>query len=755
VYHAELVRAFTLATGDDRTGDELAKLAESLILDRIVVPYNRLFGQNKAGSHLWGYAGPALDEFEAAVRARAPFATLGDTESRRRLSACREILRSVLESVDGAARAASDRWHQGHVFWLKQGGLVWLPLNYGLRPDQYDTQEEWNAIVGKLVGQDLTDANTIRYLLNNQFHLDLKSMIRNTRLYHCIIIHDFRGRREDGTTDSIGWDVVADGYLRGFIEAVEALDRGERTRLPQYFIFVDEHFYTVNKSRQIISYLENLYATPQVSLENKEVQAQVERAHARLLGAIRNSRTLAERSDAELRELFRVHVTVTNQFDPAFAFDCVMRDHRKIAFRDIVEEDPGSGEAIFTGQGVGEHYNGPSWEDRSIAVRGPALLDLKRSARDLVLEQGFREEEIPEPFRTRPLPADYPERCAELRRGGWRTPAVIAMNETGYAEKEATILKAAMYNLVPQDAFLLALDSLWISDFWAGMFLSAGLRGANMFAVAPASKNAPANAFPVMILMRETLDVLVDAQRFFETDLEEAGGSLRIGLYGHDVPVYDIAKRVDMFLEAREKHEFLREYMTLHPRVEELLAAVRDRETDSPVVAAGDLSSVALDSGHKPFIHMKAQFFGTREAFRVLEREEWVGPLADYLEVRLEQVRGLPNEGLTPHLLQAKDGRPSVIEGLESELSPEERERVIYFLTIGSHNQDRRSMISDGEAIVGVASYDALVALPDFMFLLGTVTWVSSREELDAVFPRVEGFWLRFRKQFHLIKDLV
>ena len=276
-----------------------------------------------------------------------------------------------------------------------------------------------------------------------------------------------------------------------------------------------------------------------------------------------------------------------------------------------------------------------------------------------------------------------------------------------------------------------------------------------MYAVAPAAKNAPANALPVMVLMRETLEVLVDAQKFFEEDIEKGGGSLRVGLYSHDVPVYDVGKRVGMFLEAREKHEFLRTYMTLHPRVEELLAAVRDREVESPAVAVGDLSSVALESEHKPFIHLKAQFFGTREAFRVLEREEWVGPLEDYLKVRLQQVRGLPNEGLTPHLLQAKDGRPSVIDGLESQLSPEERERVIYFLTIGSHNQDRRSMISDGEAIVGVTSYDALVALPDFMFLIGTVTWVSTRDELESVFPRQGGFWLRFRKQFQLIKDLI
>jgi len=36
-----------------------------------------------------------------------------------------------------------------------------------------------------------------------------------------------------------------------------------------------------------------------------------------------------------------------------------MRDHRKIAFRDISEQNPFAGGAILTGMGVGQHYLGP------------------------------------------------------------------------------------------------------------------------------------------------------------------------------------------------------------------------------------------------------------------------------------------------------------------------------------------------------------------------------------------------------------
>ena len=43
-----------------------------------------------------------------------------------------------------------------------------------------------------------------------------------------------------------------------------------------------------------------------------------------------------------------------------------IRDHRKISFYDVTEEDPYKGGAIFTGMGIGEHYTGATWEDRGV-----------------------------------------------------------------------------------------------------------------------------------------------------------------------------------------------------------------------------------------------------------------------------------------------------------------------------------------------------------------------------------------------------
>ena len=85
--------------------------------------------------------------------------------------------------------------------------------------------------------------------------------------------------------------------------------------------------------------------------------------------------------------------------DQRFPFvpDNMLRDHRKIAFYDLTELDPARGEAIYTGMGVGDHYAGPTWDDRALLARGPAVLPVKIAARELPLSQGFDEKEIPPP----------------------------------------------------------------------------------------------------------------------------------------------------------------------------------------------------------------------------------------------------------------------------------------------------------------------------------------------------------------------
>ena len=62
-----------------------------------------------------------------------------------------------------------------------------------------------------------------------------------------------------------------------------------------------------------------------------------------------------------------------------------------------------------------------------------------------------------------------------------------------------------------------------------------------------------------MVLMRDTLEMMVRARGFFREEIDDAGGSLRVGLYDHDVPVDDLPRRTKQFLAGREEYPFLEE----------------------------------------------------------------------------------------------------------------------------------------------------------------------------------------------------
>lgn len=756
-YHTALEDAFVLACGDTATGRDLAHQAERIILEDVVIPFNNLFGWNKKPHNTSGLGEAALHKFEAVIDSAS---VLHGENGQQRRDAVIDVMRSVLSSINDVSEQARDRWRQSHVFWLEQSRLVWLPLNYGLRPDQYDTQEEWDAIMAAVTGETLTEANTIRYLLNNAFHLEVKQSIRSTEFYHVMIIHDFQGQHHDGSTDVIGWDVVVDGYIRAFSDAVDAIDAGTRQSLPQFMIFLDQNYYQANGSRPIMTYLENLYKTNAVELTNKNVEDEVNVAHSRLSQKIDASPTFGALSAEERRKLFKVNINITHPYDPVFQWDVGMRDHRKVAFHDVFEGRPGVGSGILTGEGIGEAYVGKSWEDRSVSIRGPVLVALKTAARELFLSQGFDSDEVPMVLRAQPYPDDYAERCARLEARGWRTPMLLAINMTGYGNKHCSVLKAAMYNLLPRGAVLYSTDSLWISNFWAGMFIAAAVRGARLYPVGPSPENAPSSAAPTMYLLRETLGMMVQAREFFAAEIDSTGGALRVGLYSNSIPVNNISARLSGFLNGLARYPFIAEDFELHPAV---LAALRE-VNDSLAVHTKDLpaeplSPEQLDTSHRPFVHLKAQFMGSARAFDILGRKEWMPVLDAYFRIREREVRGYESEGITPALLHTtrSDSDPDVLEAFHSylmTLPPEQRNNVLFMMTIGSQNQDRRGMLLDGEALLAVAGYDCLVALTDFLFILGTAQWPADTPEFDKVFPEQQGPGF-LKKTYELMRDLI
>ncbi|MCZ6765683.1 MAG: hypothetical protein O7D32_01995 [bacterium] len=753
-YHRELRNAFTnVVGGDEVVGEQLASSAESIIFQKIVVPYNRHFGQHKQPKAPTAFVEEAVVVFDQMLNEHSRFKLLSSQESAVQKATAGEVFRRTVVAIDDAGRAANKRWRTSLGVWLQKGRFVWLPLNYGLRPDDYDTQEEWDAVLAALTTHDFTDCNTMKYLPNEQFHYELKNMLHETNTYHVLIIHDFQGKDNHNNTDPKGWDMVANGYMDAFTQAVKAIDRGEREKLPQFMLFIDQNFYQGNNSREIITYLEKLYAPDELKLKDKNIQTMVEEMHRKMRDAIRSSPAFSAMADEMLAKLFKVNVNVTNPWDPAFAFDISMRDHRKFTFRDVFEEDPSSGAGILTGTGIGKHYHPPGWEDRAMEIRGPVLVDLKRAARDLCISQGFEDREIPYYLQDRPYPDNYAELCERLRTDrGWRANVMIAFNATGFGYKQASVMRAAIYNLAPRGSVLIAIDSLWLSDFWAEMFVCAGLRGVHAYAIAPSPENAPSAADPTMYLMRENLEVMIDANDFFAEDMAKTGGAIHVGLYKHDRGIGDAVSRGQAILDVEDKLPFFVTDFPIGDAVTKEVSRYLKRISEEP--AREITVNVSDDMDVKPYLHMKTQFFATPVGMQVLTVDGW-GKIAErYIAIRDKQARGEPTGGLTPANLVGND--TSVGAGYEKylqSLPPHERDSDIFTFTIGSMNQDRRGMVSDGEVLAAFTGYSALIGVLDMIYMVGTATFAEDIDDFEELFPD-PGMRSFMRKTTRYMQDM-
>jgi hypothetical protein len=67
----------------------------------------------------------------------------------------------------------------------------------------------------------------------------------------------------------------------------------------------------------------------------------------------------------------------------------------------------------------------------------------------------------------------------------------------------------------------------------------------------------------------------------------------------------------------------------------------------------------------------------------------------------------------------------------------------MYYLSIGSQNQDYRGTIMDGEVAAVISGYYSLIGVIDLFFMSATTTWVDNLEELHELLPPESG-WRRW-----------
>ena len=724
-FHTQMEQLFTVASGSAAAGRDLARHCREILLDDVLLPYDRLVGRKKRND--------TLKELSMSARGRfGRWVASSDLVPPARTEDVLVVFERLTDILEAQRRKEASEWDDPR--------LVWLPLQYGLLPEDYDEQSELDALVERATEVRFTDHNQVRYVANLQFHWELLRMIRDTRDYHVLWIHDFPASTPAQTLDWGAFAQVVDGYLTALAERVEAYDAS--TKLPSYFIFVDQHYYEQRKSRVLMTVLEDpLHASSHLPLGTARHAERLAGALARLRLAVQRSRVLQaearEYGDAWLRNRIKVHVNVTNRVDASFwsgglissVFgypDDVMRDHRKMAFRDAGEDDPFSGEAILTGMGVGQQYLGPGWDDRSLILRGPVVLQLRQAARDLLLSQGLVEQDLPPPLRARPAPDGTLARLAarpDAARFDGRAMALV--NGTGYLPKPLNVGKAVLYSLMPPGSVIKVPDSLWNSTFYAGLLVGACLRGAEVFIIAPALANAPSSGFPQMARAHELLTRLLLVRRELTRAITEAGGDLHAGLYALPGDARGFASRADLWARQVSATPFLQALLPFAPA---LVPIVADAGRNGP-----GLDTPPSDSGVRPKLHQKVQFLATRDFWRaVAASPEWPAFMATYLRYRQATYAAEAEYSDASAL-------PDSLEQIAERVLAHVRDapKAASFAIVGSRNQDYRGMFMDGEVGVLFTGPESLVPLIDLVFMVGTVTWVEDQATLDRLLPPV------------------
>ncbi len=747
VYHETLDRVFAIAAAGRAVDDgEVAGIgrrisvdARRILLDDVIFPYNSLHGQLKKKDTLSGLVAVAQADAARALLSSERV----DGDQARRVFFVFQTLCDIME--ENRARLAK-RWGDNRY--------VWLPLQYGLTPDEHDTQEKLDAIIERATGQFFTPANRTWYIINEEFQWEMARSVRLAEDYHVLWIHDLSGVNHHGKPDAIAYEQVKN-YLLALAERVRAYDRGGR--IPQYFIFLDQLYFEQNKSRLWMELLEDpMHHRVNLPKEFAAWEEELARLQADLRKAVHESIMLqvekSQYGENWLDNLIRVQVNITNPADFSFYSmkiigkmpipDNHMRDHRKIVFYDVSEDDPYKGMAMFTGMGIGEHYTGATWEDRALMLQGPAALTTRDAARQLLETQGFRDEQIPYSFRPKPKPRDYEDKVAREMASlpGYISGSVLELhNDTGFTPKPLSVGKCVLYSLMPPGSIMYVPDSLWQSYVYASLMAGSALRGCRSLVIAPTLRAAPSSGPPQMARASGLMKRLVVFGNAMDDYMEREGGIFRVGLYSPQHGVGDIAGRIQQLLELDVPWE---------NRVYHFSPALDTVVVNAPryldEIGYQPEYLTAKDSLESPKLHLKANLFASGRVWDdLMARDGWAGVMEEYIRY-LGRQQGSASDS-TRNVREVPEElarRAAALMGdFYASLSAQEREHIISYLTIGSCNMDYRSQAINGEVMLTLSGSRGLAGVLDFILLGGQCEWPQTPERVDELIPPPGWFW--------------
>jgi len=140
----------------------------------------------------------------------------------------------------------------------------------------------------------------------------------------------------------------------------------------------------------------------------------------------------------------------------------------------------------------------------------------------------------------------------------------------------------------------------------------------------------------------------------------------------------------------------------------------------------------------EPKLHLKANFFASDIAWRKLCSHPGLAELLKrYVAYLAQQSTGGMSDDRIPDVQDVPEELMEVwrqlVEDILEDTSPEDRERIIFYLTVGSINLDYRSMLLEGEVMILLSGWLSTIGLFDFIILPRLCRWVETTDELDQL----------------------
>jgi hypothetical protein len=296
-----------------------------------------------------------------------------------------------------------------------------------------------------------------------------------------------------------------------------------------------------------------------------------------------------------------------------------------------------------------------------------------------------------------------------------------------------------MYSMMPAGSVLKVPDSLWQSYVYASLLAGSAQRGCRVMVIAPTLDSAPSGAPPTLARAHGLLGRLIVFSNAMDDLLDQEGGLLKVGLYAPRQGVGDIAGRFEQAFSTTP--EWVRRIYPANPHLEGKaldVAAMLDSLGYEVQYLADEEADI------KPKIHLKANFLASGTAWqKLLMRPEFEEVMTGYVEYLADQSGegGTAMEGPDVKVFppKLKDGWYTLFKGMIGDLSPSEKEEIVFYFTVGSTNMDYRSMVMDGEVQITLGGWQSLYGFLDFLMLPGLCEWVDTTEELDALLPPPSG----------------